>query len=136
MVNKTAINRRRLVKLLGAGGAVALIRRTGEAAGKFAGRQVVFCSWGGAYQDVEKTCYCDPFAAKTDAKVLQDGPMNMAKFLAMVESGQPVWDVGDITMDFLHAGTKQNAFEKLDFKQIDVANVDPVFVDDYGIGNI
>jgi putative spermidine/putrescine transport system substrate-binding protein len=136
MINNATINRRSLVKLLGVGSAAALISRTSEAAGNFAGRPVVFCSWGGAYQDAEKICYCDPFAAKTGATVLQDGPMNMAKFLAMVESGQPVWDVGDITLDFLHAGKRKNAFEKLDFKQIDVARVDPVFVDDYGIGNI
>ena len=61
------------------------------------GTTVVFASWGGAYQDAEKVSYCEPFEKATGAKVVQDGPMNVAKFRAMAGSGTPDWDVVDIT---------------------------------------
>jgi putative spermidine/putrescine transport system substrate-binding protein len=106
------------------------------AAGEFAGKTVVFAGWGGAYQDAEKTSYCDPFAKETGARVLQDGPMNAAKFRAMIESGAPNWDVADITIDFLYAGTGDNLFEKIDRSIIDTSRIDPKFVHEYGVGCI
>jgi len=107
-----------------------------RAAGEFAGKTVVFAGWGGAYQDAEKTAYCDPFAKETGARVLQDGPMNAAKFRAMIESGAPNWDVADITIDFLYAGTGDNLFEKIDRSIIDTSRIDPKFVHEYGVGCI
>ncbi len=100
------------------------------------GKTVVFASWGGAYQNSEKTCYCEPFAAATGARVVQDGPMNDAKFRAMIQSGAPDWDVADVTIDFLYAGTGDNLFEKIDTKLVDTSRVSPQFVNEYGIGCI
>ncbi len=100
------------------------------------GQTVVFASWGGAYQDAEKVSYCEPFAAATGAKVLQDGPMNVAKFRSMIEGGAPDWDVADITIDFLYAGTGDNLFEKIDTKLVDLSRVSPQFVHEYGVGCI
>ena len=73
---------RRKVLSLGGGLAVASLvapMNHAVAAGEFDGKQVVFASWGGAYQDAQKECYCVPFEKKTGAKVLQDGPMDEAK---------------------------------------------------------
>jgi putative spermidine/putrescine transport system substrate-binding protein len=100
------------------------------------GKTVVFASWGGAYQDAEKTSYCDPFARMTGAKVVQDGPMNAAKFRAMIEGGAPDWDVADVTIDFLYAGIGDNLFEKIDRDIVDTTRIDPRFINDYGIGCI
>ena len=100
------------------------------------GQTVVFASWGGAYQDAEKVSYCDPFAAATGAKVLQDGPMNVAKFRSMIEGGAPDWDVADITIDFLYAGSGDNLFEKIDTKLVDLSRVSRQFVHEYGVGCI
>src|SRR5580704_1568174 len=119
---------------IGAAGALALgAGSPAGAAGEFAGKTVVFAGWGGAYQDAEKTSYCDPFAKETGARVLQDGPMNAAKFRAMIESGAPNWDVADITIDFLYAGTGDNLFEKIDRSIIDTSRIDPKFVHEYGV---
>jgi putative spermidine/putrescine transport system substrate-binding protein len=106
------------------------------AADDLKGKTVVFASWGGAYQDAEKACYCDPFAAATGAKVLQDGPMNTAKFRTMIEGGAPDWDVTDITIDFLYSGIGDQLFEKIDKSIVDTSRLDPRFVNDYGIGCI
>ncbi len=50
--------------------------------------------------------------AATGASVLQDGPMNVAKFRTMIESGAPDWDVADITIDFLYAGIERQALRE------------------------
>ena len=63
-----------------------------QGANDLKGTTVVFASWGGAYQDAEKASYCEPFEKATGAKVVQDGPMNPAKFRAMIASGAPDWD--------------------------------------------
>ena len=96
----------------------------------------MFASWGGAYQDAEKVSYCDPFAAATGARVVQDGPMNVAKFRAMIEGGAPDWDVADITIDFLYAGVPDKLFEPIDTKLVDISRFDPKFVHPFGIGCI
>ncbi len=107
-----------------------------RAAEDFKGKTVVFAGWGGSYQDAEKVSYCDPFAKATGARVVQDGPMNAAKFRAMIESGTPDWDVADITIDFLYAGIGDNLFEKIDTKIVDTSRIDPRFVNEYGVGCI
>jgi putative spermidine/putrescine transport system substrate-binding protein len=124
--------------LLG-GSALALAAtgaRSAHAASDLKGKTVVFASWGGAYQDAEKQCYCEPFAAATGATVAQDGPMNAAKFRAMIESGAPDWDVADITIDFLYAGIGDKLFEKIDTKLVRTDRLSPQFVNDYGVGCI
>ena len=111
-----------------------LPRQANADALKFAGRKIVFCGWGGFAQDAQKSCICDPFSAKTGTTVVQDGPMNNAKFLAMVEGGSPVWDVADVTIDFLYSNIQNNAFEPLDFKQIQTTNIASKYVNPHGIG--
>ena len=117
--------------------ALALTKATAaRAATDLKGKTVVFASWGGAYQDAEKQCYCEPFAAATGATVVQDGPMNTAKFRAMIESGAPDWDVADVTIDFLYAGIGDKLFEKIDTGLVHTGRISPQFVNDYGIGCI
>ena len=100
------------------------------------GTTVVFTSWGGAYQDAEKVSYCEPFEKATGAKVVQDGPMNVAKFRAMASSGTPDWDVVDITGGFLEVAAKDGLLEKIDSKLVTLSRIDPRFVHDYGVGCI
>src|SRR5882724_5883463 len=100
------------------------------------GTTVVFTSWGGAYQDAEKVAYCEPFEKATGAKVVQDGPMNVAKFRAMASSGAPDWDVVDITGGFLEVAAKDGLLEKIDPKLVTLSRIDPRFDHEYGVGCI
>jgi putative spermidine/putrescine transport system substrate-binding protein len=100
------------------------------------GATVVFASWGGAYQDAEKVSYCEPFAKATGATVVQDGPMNVAKFRAMASSGTPDWDVVDITGGFLEVAAKDGLLEKIDPKLVTLSRIEPRFVHEYGVGCI
>jgi putative spermidine/putrescine transport system substrate-binding protein len=117
------------------GGAMA-IGSGASAQTQLRGKTVVFASWGGAYQEAQKVSYCDPFAQATGARVVQDGPMNAAKFRAMIEGGAPDWDVADVTIDFLYAGIGDRLFEPIDKTIVDTSRVDPRFVNDFGIGCI
>lgn len=100
------------------------------------GTTVVFASWGGSYQDAQRIAYCDPFAAETGARVVQDGPMNAARFRTMIESGTPDWDVVDITINQLMTGERDNLLEPIDTKIVDTSRIAPQFVHPYGIGCI
>ena len=76
------------------------------------------------------------FVQATGAKVLQDDPMNTAKFRTMIDGGAPDWDVTDITIDFLFSGIGDQLFEKIDRSIVDTSRLDPRFVNDYGVGCI
>lgn len=107
-----------------------------RAAGRFTGRTVAFASWGGSYQDAQAASYCAPFAAETGAKVIQAGPVNYAKLRTMVQNGAPVWDVADITIEFLYSAAKDGLFEKIDTGIVHVDRIDPKFRHEYGVGDI
>jgi putative spermidine/putrescine transport system substrate-binding protein len=107
-----------------------------QAAKMFEGKTVTFASWGGSYQDAQKAAYCNPFAAATGARVLQAGPVDYAKFRTMVQSGEPVWDVVDVTIEFLYNAAKDGLFEKIDTKAVHVDRLKPAYVHEYGVGDI
>ena len=62
------------------------------------------------------------FVDKSGVTLLNDGPTEISKVQAQVESGNVTWDVVD-TADFppyVHCGT---LFQKLDFSKIDISNI-------------
>src|SRR5215472_3397195 len=98
-------SRRALLTAAGALGLGGLLAQASSARAKpFNGKTVTFASWGGSFQEAQKVAYCDPFAAESGATVVQAGPVDFAKFRTMVQSGQPVWDVVDVTIEFLYNG--------------------------------
>lgn len=136
-LRKTALTRR---NILAGGGALAATSLLGLPKGALAqdlsGSTIVFASWGGSYQNAQEVAYCNPYTAKTGGAVLQDGPMNNARFRTMVEGGNPDWNVVDVTIEFLYNGVKNDLFERLDHSKIHVDRISPEFVHDYGIGCI
>src|SRR5476649_1617367 len=115
--------RRTLLAGAAAAAATPLVARA-QGATDLKGTTVVFTSWGGAYQDAEKVSYCEPFEKATGAKVVQDGPVNVAKFRAMAGSGTPDWDVVEITGSFLEVAAKDGLLEKIDTKLVNVGRLD------------
>ncbi|WP_052261810.1 ABC transporter substrate-binding protein [Leisingera sp. ANG-M1] len=116
--------------------AAALAAGTGRAmaAADLSGREMVFASWGGSYQAAQEAAYCNPFMEKSGAVVIQDGPMSGSKLRTMVEGGQPIWDVVDVTDTFLFAN--EELFEDLDFGIVDASALDQAYVHQKGIGCI
>lgn len=136
--NRLTLDRRQFLAASGSAAALGLIGAPGpvRAQSKYAGQKVVFASWGGAYQDAQKVSYCEGFAKKTGAVVVQDGPVSYSKLRVMVEGGAPAWDVVDVTIDFLYSAAKDNLFEKIDTSIVNVSRVEKKFVHEYGVGNI
>lgn len=128
------IGRREFLKMsVAAGGALAVgLPQVSRAAGQFAGQSLVFVSWGGAFQDAQKAGYCDPFAEKTGATVVQSGPGDYAKLRLMVESKDVTWDVVDVEDSFVYAN--KDILEPIDKKIVDTSRIDPRFVTDHGVG--
>lgn len=104
-------------------------------AGQSTAADMVFTSWGGTTQDVQKAAWADKFTAKEGIKVLQDGPTDYGKIKAMVEANGVNWDVVDVEGDYAIQAGSQGLLEKLDFSVIDKASLDPRFVTDYSVGS-
>lgn len=96
----------------------------GEVAkGSLAGKTMTFVSYGGIYQDGQIAALQD-FVTKSGVTLLNDGPTEIAKLQAQVESGNVTWDVvdtGDLP-PYVHCGT---LFQKLDLTKLDVSHIPP-----------
>lgn len=139
LVGKQSIDRRHSVdrrRFIAAMAAVAACPRIARAAKTFDGQKVVFASWGGSFQDAQKAAFCDPFAEATGATVVQAGPITYAKLRAMLESGNPTWDVVDIGIDFFYSGAADKLFDKIDTDAVDVKRIDPRYLHENGVGDI
>ena len=91
-----------------------------------------FCSWGGALSDLEKKALLDPFAQSKGFEVVAASPTNYAKLKAMVEAGQPEWDLVDVGGRFIWQGA--DLLEPLDMTLIPNAKaLDPSWVAPKGV---
>ncbi|WP_421913213.1 extracellular solute-binding protein [Mesorhizobium sp.] len=89
--------------------------------GSLKGKTLTFVSYGGIYQDGQVAALKE-FVDKSGVKLLNDGPTEIAKLQAQVESGNVTWDVVD-TDDlppFVHCG---KLFQKLDLTKIDISKI-------------
>jgi putative spermidine/putrescine transport system substrate-binding protein len=89
--------------------------------GSLKGKTLTFVSFGGIFQEGQVAALQE-FVDKTGVQLLQDGPTEIAKLQAQVESGNVTWDVvdtGDLP-PYVHCGT---LFQKLDFSKIDISNI-------------
>src|SRR5678810_497399 len=93
-------------------------------------KQLVVCSWGGAYQEAQRKTMFQPFEKETGIKIVEASPTDYGKLKAMVQSGNVEWDLNVI------AGMKDNLLEPLDYQTIDTKGVFPQVVHKYGIGTI
>lgn len=124
MVSKSRLFGLTLLGTIGFGVAVHAqdALETGAVAeGSLAGKTLTFVSYGGIYQDGQIAAV-EEFVQKSGVTLLSDGPTELAKLRAQVESGNVQWDVVD-TGDyapFVHCGT---LFQKLDFSKLDISKI-------------
>ncbi|TIV69366.1 MAG: extracellular solute-binding protein [Mesorhizobium sp.] len=89
--------------------------------GSLKGKTLTFVSYGGIYQDGQAAALKE-FVDKSGVKLLNDGPTEIAKLQAQVESGNVTWDVvdtGDLP-PYVHCG---KLFQKLDLSKLDVSKI-------------
>ncbi|GAA3120255.1 ABC transporter substrate-binding protein [Streptosporangium carneum] len=118
---------RRGALLTGGLAAVPLLGSCGGG-GSGDGLRVVVADWGGALQEAEKKHIFDPFSRETGIEVVVSGPPTGAKIKAMVDTGNPEWDlVAGGPSIVLPLGREY--FEPLPDSLLNVPGVDPSYVD-------
>jgi putative spermidine/putrescine transport system substrate-binding protein len=126
------INRRQALAVLAS---TAALSATGLRPSLAQSGEMVFVSWGGTTQEAQTKAWVEPFMQQTGANVVQDGPIDYGKLMAMVESGNVDWDVADVEQDFAVWAGARDLLEPLDFSIINREEMDPRFVSDYGVGS-
>ena len=94
---------------------IAAIAATLSLSTQVRAEDMVFTSWGGTTQDVQKAAWADKFTETSGVAVLQDGPTDYGKIKAMVEAAGVTWDVVDVEGDYAVQAGKAGLLEKLDF---------------------
>ncbi len=123
------IDRRDVLKALGALGLAAALPATAGAAGK----EIVVVNFGGDAVKAWDTAWGGPFTKDTGIKVtVIGGEPTPGAIKAMVESGKISWDVTDGDAYYLPILGKQGLIQKYDYARVDKAKVRPEFVFEYG----
>jgi putative spermidine/putrescine transport system substrate-binding protein len=76
-------------------------------------------SYGGGYQEAQAKALFEPFMkANPDIEIVQDSPTDVAKLTAMVEAGDPQWDVALVANDFGN-DSQSEWLEPIDYSVVD-----------------
>ena len=96
--------------------AVKSLKGTGE---------VIFCGWGGSFQDAQREIFFKPFTEETGIKVIDTTMPSTSKVKAMADSGNVEWDTAHLgIISTMLLGEKY--LEKIDysyFKDEDYKNI-------------
>jgi putative spermidine/putrescine transport system substrate-binding protein len=112
------MDRRRVLKGLGAGAIGALAAPMMMRGAGAQSREVVYATWGGSWEEAMRKAWFDPFAERTGIKVRTIAGPDYGKIRAMVRAGKTEWDVVEVNPDFQWIGAREGLLEKLDFRVI------------------
>ncbi len=85
--------------------------------------QLVFASWGGAYQEAIRKAWIDPFVKETGIEVIEDTGPEIAKIKAMVDTKTVTWDVVTGGGASLVRGSRQGLFERIPAEKVNQDHV-------------
>jgi putative spermidine/putrescine transport system substrate-binding protein len=95
--------------------------------------ELVFASWGGAYQDAIRQAWLDPFAKASGVSITEDTGPEPAKIRAMVQTNSVAWDVVTAGGAGLMLGVQQGLFERITDEMVDQSQVIPGARNAYGV---
>jgi putative spermidine/putrescine transport system substrate-binding protein len=95
--------------------------------------EMVFVSWGGAYQDAIREAWIKPFSAETGVKVIEETGPETAKIKAMVDTGTVTWDVVTDGGLGVARGAKEGLFEEITTEMVNQSHVYPEIVNKFGV---
>ncbi len=82
-------------------------------------RELTVVSWGGAYQEAQRTAFFNPFIKKTGKKILDESYNGeMAKIKAMVEAKNVTWDVIQVESPELINACEEGLLEIIDWSKV------------------
>lgn len=101
-------------------------------------RDFTIASWGGAYQDAQRTVYFTPFSKDEGVKFLEDTYLGgYAQFQAMLDTGVYPWDVVQLETSELVRGCEEGVFVSLDWAKIgNKSDFRPDAVSECGVGAV
>lgn len=106
-------------------------------AGAAQARDLTVASWGGAYQDVQRKIFFDPYSQASGNKVVDDsweGGIGLLRTRAEGQDGG--WDLVQVEAEDLQLGCGEGLFMALDFNRIGGKdNYIPSAVSECGVGN-
>ena len=110
---------------------LALLQGTAQA------RDLTVASWGGAYQDVQRKIFFDPYSQASGNKVVDDswdGGIGLLRTHA--EGADSGWDVVQVEAEDLQLGCSEGLFTSMDFTRIGgKQNYIPAAVSECGVGS-
>lgn len=83
-----------------------------------AARDLTVVSWGGAYQDVQKKVYFEPFKATGTPMNDESWDGGIGVLRAKVQGGASTWDVVQVESEELALGCEEGLFEQLAYSRI------------------
>lgn len=98
-----------------------------------AGSDLVFTSWGGAYQDAVRDAWLTPFSKASGISVLEDTGPALAKIRLMVETGSVTWDVVATSGSGFAMGSRLGLFERITDSMVDQSHIIPGARNPYGV---
>lgn len=123
MTQPTNPSRRKFALQLAASAAVVaspmIISRRAAAAD----RSITVTSWGGDYHKMVQNIFATPFTKETGINVTLVDNGDMAKVKAQVLSNSVQWDVVDAPAAFATSGSKENLWEPLDSKLVQMSGL-------------
>jgi putative spermidine/putrescine transport system substrate-binding protein len=82
-------------------------------------RDFTVTSWGGNYQDAQRTIYFKPFSEKIGKPVLEDSwNGGYGVIQSKVKAGSPNWDVVAVEAEELALGCADGLYEKIDWEKM------------------
>ncbi len=99
----------------------------------FAKDELIFASWGGAYQEAIRKAWLQPFAKEFGVEVVEDTSPEMAKIKAMVETNTVTWDVVTGGGNAMVEGIRLGLFQKLAPDKVNQDHVYPDARNEYGV---
>ncbi|KPL53381.1 ABC transporter substrate-binding protein [Prosthecomicrobium hirschii] len=85
--------------------------------------EMVFASWGGAYQEAIRKAWLEPFAKASGVKFEEDTGPETAKIKAMVETKSVTWDIVTAGGGGLMRGVAQGLFEPITAEMVNQSDV-------------
>lgn len=95
--------------------------------------EMVFASWGGAYQDGVRQAWLTPFSKESGVRVIEDTNPVIARIKAMVDTHKVEWDVVTAGGASLMQGAESGLFEKITPQMVDQRDVLPEARNEYGV---
>ena len=109
------------------------------AAGSAFAEDLTIASWGGTYQDAQRTLYFQPFAEEAGVNLIEDefnGGIGVLR--TQVMGGAPTWNLVQVEAQELHLGCEEGLYVPIDYSLLDYAPEDliPGAATECGVGTI